>query len=219
MKFTLNLPSHEIKADDFDDTTSVGVSSHLDGFSFNLNSPKTKVDIAATNSTSTPPIKFSYASKTLNMGWNHSTPGPYGRFEHGAVDLDFTFTGTAAWTQGPNPEEHPNQLGMVFSFASELGVEVKAKDHTIWEKLCGASNALPPHAKDIKPKAPELSIDMSPMDFFLTTNLLFPSEHIFHMDDPGQTTDRKGLMTPRDTILTGTIKRGPASARKLAEVK
>ncbi|KAK4140763.1 uncharacterized protein C8A04DRAFT_14673 [Dichotomopilus funicola] len=207
MKFTLNLPSHEIKADGYDNTTTMGVSSHLDGFHFNLNSPKTKLDIAAANSTSTPPIKVSYASGTLNMGWSHSTPGREGHHEYGSVDLDFTFTGTATWTRGPNPEQHPNQLGMSFSFASVLGVKVNPKNHTIWERMCGASDALPPHAKDIHPEAPKISIDMSPMDFFLTTNLLFPGEHIFHMDDPGQTTELQGLMTPRDTILTGTIKR------------
>lgn len=212
MRFKLNLPSNVIKADRYSQRGGVisGVDFDMGGFSFNLNDPASELTISPTNSTSTPPVTLSYKSPTQKMGWAYHVRAPETPtyVEGGSVNADFSFTGTAVWGQGPDPKKHPNQLQLLFTFPSRLGVTIQPQKYAWWEQMVGARDTLPPHARGIHPEAPKISIDMSPMDYFLTTNLLFPGEHIFQVDDPGQTTDAQGIMTPRDTILTGTIKRG-----------
>jgi hypothetical protein len=212
MRFTFNLPSNQIVAPKVmirRGTAFSGIYFNMDGFSFNLDSPASDLVFSSTNSSSTPPVNISYTSETQRMNWGSSVTigGNPTSDEGGVVNAVFSFTGTARWGRGPNPELYPNQLQLLFSFGSHLGVKVDPQKYSWWEQIFGAKNSLPPSARDIRPAAPVISVDMTPMDYFLTTNLLFPGEHIFHIDDPSQTTEMQGLMTPRDTILTGMIKR------------
>lgn len=197
MRFTLNLPSHPIEAPQYQKATGEMVFN-MDGFFFNLDSPTAELVFSSTNSSPTPPVKLSYTSAPQRMEW--TSVDKFGRHvlsKSGAVDAKFSITGTASWGRGPKPELYPNQLQLLFTFASQLGITIEAKKQEWWKLFFGGTNALPPHARGINPSAPAISVDMTPMDYFLTTNLLFPGEHIFHVDDPSQTTDMQGLMTPR----------------------
>ncbi|KAH6637047.1 hypothetical protein F5144DRAFT_569522 [Chaetomium tenue] len=207
MRFEFKLPSHQIMARKYEEISGE-MLFNMDGFSFNLDSPVSNLVFSPTNSSPTPPVKLSYTSPPQTMEWNSTDKiGLHVVSKSGVVEAEFSLTGTASWGRGPNPERYPNQLQLLFTFAPQLGVKIEAKKQEWWKSFFGGTNALPPHARDMDLKTPAISIDMTPMDYFLTTNLLFPGEHIFHVDDPSQTTEMQGLMTPRDTILTGMVRR------------
>ncbi len=53
---------------------------------------------------------------------------------------------------------------------------------------------------------PDIDLNMDPLDYFLTTNLLLAGQHVFKSDDLDENSSSKGLAIPHELILTGDIK-------------
>jgi hypothetical protein len=210
MKFTYNLPSLQITRDEYIEKDMFHYFS-IRGFSFNLNNPASNAVLHPSAQDSYGPFKMIYLSNVQQIHWlkqKYSFKDKDDDVKSGTVEAQFSFTGSAKWGRGTNTASHPNQLQLNFTFASRLGVKLKAQSKSIWEELFGGSEELPPQARDISPPAPQIHVDLTPMDYFLTTNLLFPGKYLFRADDPAQTSNTQGIMSPRDTILTGMVNDG-----------
>ncbi|KAF3903711.1 hypothetical protein AA313_de0209145 [Arthrobotrys entomopaga] len=229
MKFKASLPSTAVEFLDIDRVEG-WYHTTIQGFSFNLNDPP--ADFVVGNKLAvfgTPSVQYSFVNVQPELKWRLVVNSPYDGViarEGGKTKITSTFKGEGTWT-GPTSIDHPNLLGMTIK---GLPYEVKAQpidNLSGWDKLNGGVNEVPPEYKNIKYDVPEFVLEMSPLDYFLTTNLLFPGEHIFISDDPVSLDESTGLSTPKDTILTGSIReivttaneRGRSGCRKCVSPK
>ncbi|CAD6448514.1 2d174b5d-fd00-4191-816f-e42350dcf1be-CDS [Sclerotinia trifoliorum] len=158
------------------------------------------------------PISVSFKSNTKRLEWSKNTyignaSDGFWDPEHGACNLTFKWSAKGQWKGSQNMKDHPNQLGITFNFDNTFGVEVNAEGASFWNSLLGKVDSVPSEYSSLKPPAPTIDLKLKPLDYFLTTNLLLPGEQVFIADSPVPENSgiQSGLMTPRDTILTGQI--------------
>ncbi|KAK0669443.1 hypothetical protein QBC41DRAFT_223864 [Cercophora samala] len=214
MKFTLNLPSYQVSAESVvEKGEGMGTKSelHMDGFSFNTDDSTSTLTLSPGRAAS--PFQLSYKSTTQTIGWSsvQYIPKMPPIRNSGQPKTNFLLSAAGSWTRGADEHNHPNEIRAVFTFDSAFKVEIDHPSYEGWKKVFFGRPFVPPQITNLRPAVPEISFPVAPLDYFLTTNLLFPGDHIFHADDPGATTDTQGIMSPRDTILTGTIKRVAAA--------
>ncbi|KAK6333040.1 hypothetical protein TWF718_010864 [Orbilia javanica] len=114
----------------------------------------------------------------------------------GATALRFSFAATANWLL----EYWGNSINQLnFIWFIDPTFTVKRKDSEV--RLGFA-----PPVEGWKPKLPSaFNMMTDPLNYFLVTNLLFPGDYTFRVDDPSFTTETQGLAVPRDVILTGSL--------------
>ncbi|KPM39266.1 hypothetical protein AK830_g7307 [Neonectria ditissima] len=191
-------------------------SRDMDGCTVNLNEKRMRLDISGRRPTaaSDKPVGLSWAGNEQTLSWaeTYDIVDPETRQHmwfgsHGTVKLNFAYGSSGQWQASSDPVNHPNQLSIGLSFDTSLKVTPAAEEASFWDKIWGKRDSVPSEYRDLRPRAPAIDVHLKPLDYFLTTNLLLPGQHIFHADDPvpASADVQAGLATPRDTILTGNI--------------
>ena len=121
----------------------------------------------------------------------------------GTTRVTFQFNGGASW-KAPlaiSSSESPNLISLGPFTHDECFSTVIAQDSVdTWQNIRNKTSLVdPPSFTGTKIVVPPIGLSMKPMDYFLTTNLLFPGTHMFVADPPTR------LATPRDMILTGNV--------------
>ncbi|KAB8277167.1 hypothetical protein BDV30DRAFT_234968 [Aspergillus minisclerotigenes] len=149
--------------------------------------------------------KISYTNKQ-QVKWKIDTvTGRIPGHEHGTTNLEFKWTATGSWKDKKTPG-HPNLLGFDWAGDKNWTITKSAEDVHWWEAFGGASSKIPEPLQNLQVPSPNTKLEMNTLDYFLTTNLLYPGKHIFNADDPSSGSTDKGLAFPHDLILTGEIK-------------
>ncbi|PLN82659.1 hypothetical protein BDW42DRAFT_192863 [Aspergillus taichungensis] len=101
----------------------------------------------------------------------------------------------------------PNLLNLKFTEHDRYGVKTEAQQPTFWEEwLMGGSGELPDFYRNLSAPRPNIDLTMHALDYFLTTNVFLPGQHIFKAHSPvADASKSKGLAFPRDLILTGDV--------------
>jgi hypothetical protein len=121
----------------------------------------------------------------------------------GTTRVTFQFNGSASW-KAPlaiTPSESPNLISLGPFTHDECFSTVITQDSVdAWQNIRNKTSLVdPPSFTGTMIEVPPIGLSMKPMDYFLTTNLLFPGTHMFVADPPTR------LATPRDMILTGNV--------------
>ncbi|KAJ5520797.1 hypothetical protein N7463_001250 [Penicillium fimorum] len=174
---------------------------HVDSIQFSPSKPKTTIKFSSDiNSKSN---KVEYTSDRQRARWREtiSADGRAGATLYW-TNLEFSWTSKGSWKDKSNVD-HPNLLGFDWIGDQHYKVNKSAEDHGWWNWFFGNNTSLPEPFKNLKVPRPELKMEMKTLDYFLTTNLLYPGKHIFKADDPTSESTEKGLALPHDLILTG----------------
>jgi hypothetical protein len=186
-----------------------GGSIKVAGIKFSPSSPKASISFSSEINSQAHSIR--YTSDEQHVDWEHWTTktsiGGEKRIEkeYGTTNLTFEWAATGSW-KDKKTTDHPNLLGFEWKRDGYWTILTSAEDQSIWQRFLGGSTRIPPNLQNLKVSGPEVSLEMSPLDYFLTTNLLYPGEHMFKADDPSSSSTDKGIALPHDLILTGEIK-------------
>lgn len=113
----------------------------------------------------------------------------------------FEWAGTGKWEE----EEvgKPNRIRLKFENTNEWIVKVSGSKRPWW--IPEEPDRLPKVYEKLVMKV-DIDIPMAELDYFLTTNLLFPGRHVLKAHAPyTKGNDHKGHAVPRDLILTGDV--------------
>lgn len=156
-------------------------------------------------------IVISYESESQTANWSLtyyaicSSPTP----QYGAVTATISWKAKGHWEGGTTTQ--PNLLRAVY--APDKNWTFKGED-TIPDSISGILRRIfpqtvdvPDHYQQLQPPVIGIDLKMNALDYFLTTNLLFPGKHVFRSHHPvvEDEKEKKGLGVPRDLILTGDI--------------
>jgi len=122
------------------------------------------------------------------------------------VDLTFSLAVNGQWSKGTDVKK-PNSLDFNIAWPSQLQTsgQVSIDENWFSSLITGAGGISPYFNVAVAlPQWPQAVMDV---DYFLTTNLLYPGKCWFNMDPPISSDDKttKGLACPRDIILTGQV--------------
>jgi hypothetical protein len=195
-----------------------GCDYHLDGLSGDMSTKNSTMSIVNNRSVADPatkPFQISYTSDEYLLSWHRDYLEPAGNkagfksvHKEGECKVSLEFKGYGQWVD-KSTENRPNMLGLDFTFDSTLKPIMKPvqKESTLSTWWSGFSNGMPPGYENLNAPAPKFDLQLASLDWFLTTNLLFPGLHVFRADPPvaASASSPTGLATPRDTILTGKL--------------
>ncbi|KAL3468736.1 hypothetical protein BJX99DRAFT_242816 [Aspergillus californicus] len=205
MKFSGKMRNKRIYIPTRNDKTENAVGFVLDyfeGVDFTPNMPETTIKISPTTGTSntdSSSITLTYKSDVKKVKWTRSRfDGQSYSNKSGDVNLQFGLNGVGWWEGGDR-----NQIHLNFRRNNDIRVDASAEKPPWWAPA--GSGQLPSHYKKLTMTL-DLDIAIGSLDYFLTTNLLFPGQHVFIADSPTPDADNNhGLAVPRDLILTGQI--------------
>lgn len=144
----------------------------------------------------------SWASNNMRLYWHYTTAGNGyggGTDEDGHVNIKYHLDITGAWTA--TDDEIDITWPMPKKFTQ---IDMKAESPGFWQYVCGGREAVPDLYANANPDVPGITLSFNPLNYFFTTNLILPGQHIFKADTPST-----GLAVPRDLILTGKTKELP----------
>ncbi|KAE8131252.1 hypothetical protein BDV38DRAFT_276117 [Aspergillus pseudotamarii] len=181
----------------------------MDGITFSPSKPVTSISFSSDINSKA--HKISYTSDEQHVDWSYytTTVGMNGERwmveHHGTTNLVFGWTATGSW-KDRKTTGHPNMLGLEWTGDKDWTITKSAKDQEWWEVITGGSTNIPENLQNLTVPRPNVDLEMNTLDYFLTTNLLYPGKHIFNADDPSSASTDKGLALPHDLILTGETK-------------
>ncbi|KAH7885601.1 hypothetical protein F5I97DRAFT_1887277 [Phlebopus sp. FC_14] len=80
-------------------------------------------------------------------------------------------------------------------------VTFEPENRTAWEKFLQGPDTVPKWMEGLDVEVPDFDLQLGSVDFFLTTNLLFPGDkQVIDVDK------KAGLHIPGDLYLVGTVK-------------
>ncbi|OAP55688.1 hypothetical protein AYL99_09840 [Fonsecaea erecta] len=220
MIFAYKFPPQNINVPGYPTDAGDPGTGYVNGSSFNFQDGQgTLTLLTATNSNPHAGAAV-YVGPTLNIGWGYTTTtvdplaGPIEHDHSGSVNATFFLNGRADWQNADTT--NPNELKMSVSYPGNFSNTVVAQQPSGWDEWAnGAVGGIPPEWQSISVAAPTQQANLS-MDYFLTTNLLFPGQVVFQASDvtaqsrPSPTPPVSGIATPRDTFLTGSINQNAA---------
>ncbi|GAB1194493.1 hypothetical protein APSETT444_003739 [Aspergillus pseudonomiae] len=185
--------------------------SDYDGFNFTVTNPPATVTVKPGITTSSEDaILISYKSKPETSEWSVNykatewAPPP----KSGAVSATLSWKAKGQWIAGT--QARPNLIGLTMTPDQNWSLNASETDHsnffTEWANKINGGIDVPDHYEGLQPPA-VFNLTMRALDYFLTTNLLFPGRQMFkaHIPVASAHANEKGLAVPRDLILTGDI--------------
>ncbi|KAE8153965.1 hypothetical protein BDV25DRAFT_136335 [Aspergillus avenaceus] len=209
MTLTGGMKSVEVSIGRF--TSNAGSNfSWYDGVYFTGNSPRTDITVqSGPVAGRKDAVHVQYTSDPQYVTWGSTNTansmlvsGPKGN-----GNLTFAWGSRGTWST--EDSRNTNLLQLQFKHDAEWHITAKSKEgRTIllpcWETTANTDFVPQQYEKDIP--APQVDLKMKALDYFLTTNLLFPGRQMFRAHPvTGTDGDVKGLAIPRDFILTGDI--------------
>ncbi|CAK7229216.1 hypothetical protein SCUCBS95973_007146 [Sporothrix curviconia] len=225
-EFTLKSNNITIDADNYSSRT---YTSHVDGCTVDLNETPVTLTVNFKDTTATPSLS---AFQPLQLAWksnsksikssSRTTPDDYERSpssRRSSGRITFKYGGHGAWTASKDPAHHPNQLGVSWALDAQLTSVAEADQPDFWDSFFGGMvGEVPPKYRNLTLTAPTLDLTLTPLDYFLTTNLLLPGQHVFLADAPVADSSTSGIAAPRDVILTGRVAVNSSTANTAQQV-
>ena len=179
----------------------------MDGIKFKLSDPLTTIKFGGEVNARSNEVR--YTSKEQQAKWEITDydGGEDGRWNDGTVHLGFTWAAKGFW-KDKSTLTNPNLLGVDWISDKNWTVTTYGtRDEFDFTKLgfVARTHRVPDHFKGLTVPGPDVNLKMDSLDYFLTTNLLYPGRHIFKADNPASESTSKGLALPRDLILTGEV--------------
>jgi hypothetical protein len=209
-----NLKATKAHVDEINSMIGKSITQ-FDGVDFDAASPKTRIKLHSEFGPEQKQLSINYVSPTQKK--KHWEAGYYitvsagmvsvSKFvgSSGTVDLDFEFCAEGKW-ESVQSRDQPNRLIATFPKSVPWVVKPTAAEPTFWEAIWGKTGEVPGRYKNLTLEMDLARIEMGNLDYFLTTNLLFPGMHVFAADPPQIDSGLShGLAVPRDIILTGQI--------------
>ncbi|PKY03297.1 hypothetical protein P168DRAFT_305598 [Aspergillus campestris IBT 28561] len=176
----------------------------LAGFHFSPGVPKTTITLGGDINATSNEIQFT--SSTQEVSWKDEIGTEKGSVKgSGTVDLQFSWGAKGSWKDKSN-SDHPNMLGFDWVGDGNWNIHLPKVDERSWlERAWKGRGSVPAEYKNLQVPSPNVNLEVKTLDYFLTTNLLYPGKHIFKADNPSSDSTDKGLAFPHDLILTGQI--------------
>lgn len=156
---------------------------------------------------SDPRATFSYVTPQNTVSFSSSHTSRQGTNTNSAeVKMGFQLTGSVSW--GDTTTENPS-LGLTIAQQFTANNTVNT-DIGFWASLCG-QGSYPPYVKLSDLSAPvDVNLGrtaLPSLDILLTTNLIFPGQHVFIGHKVLAESDQSdtGMAVPRDVVLTGSL--------------
>ncbi|KAI1937148.1 hypothetical protein LOZ66_004065 [Ophidiomyces ophidiicola] len=207
MKFRFYLTSMELHVDKKDEHGSSLLATwrkKLDAVDFNMKDEMVSLEIGEKSSTNW--------SRSIRLNWSVYSNPTFGSAHttHGELTLTFKIAKEGHW------KLDGNKISFVIQFPDKFEVSAVADQHSFWEKFFdSASEDIPSEYKNLSLDIPVADMELRSMDYFLTTNLVFPGYTSFVPNSPDT-----GLAVPRDTIITGQIQTsGSATSFEIQSTK
>ncbi|KAF7168665.1 hypothetical protein CNMCM5623_001605 [Aspergillus felis] len=203
MQITARFPStpyHIDKEDNSDTGMGWKSSDHCDGMDFNANQDPVNINFVDHGAT----VSYSHTQR-LSYSSSFTSSGPHGstRGTSGSADFTLSLEANGTWSN-PN-RDSSNRLLLSVSLPATLTMNTS----NIKGGNFGMAFPQPPSSlTNLQIKTPTASMDSVSLDYFLTTNLLFPDQHVFDANEaPGS------IWHPRDTLLTGKVTQQTSTTR------
>ncbi|KAH7885595.1 hypothetical protein F5I97DRAFT_1811425 [Phlebopus sp. FC_14] len=141
--------------------------------------------------------------------WEYHDAGPSGIA--GSIQDHVTEgTTTAIHTLPKDPNTHPKVTTLLDDYSLKMDCSVskgdwkvtfKPEDRGGWDKFWRGPDTVPKWMKGLDVEVPDFNLHLGSVDFFLTTNLLFPGDkQVIDVDK------KTGLHIPADLYIVGTVK-------------
>ncbi|KAH8689860.1 hypothetical protein BGW36DRAFT_432825 [Talaromyces proteolyticus] len=206
MELTGSLRNTEIRIGRYEKRYKCGLFNQyvckegFDGVKTNCDKPKTKIVISPRPVSNGDSVTLSYESDRLQSEW-YSDTGTGGHIPYNDMYFNFEWAGTGKWEAAEG--DKPNKIRLRFENTNEWIVKVSGSKPPWW--IPDEPDRLPNVYEKLVMKV-DIDIPIAELDYFLTTNLLFPGQHVFKAHAPyTKGDDHKGLAVPRDLILTGDV--------------
>lgn len=208
MQFSGDLDSADV---DIPKKKAEGTAIDHGALSFSPSKPATTITCHPELATSEKPhVTIAYKSDEYSIYWERSkretTRGdiiPGNLVEDGWVKPTFYWNAHGKWGS-KSTGQHNNILTLTFTLDSLWNITYRSEGSDSW--FLGSTTRIPGYFRNRSVPAPSISLEMKALDYFLTTNILFPGKHLFKADPPIANNDKsKGLAVPKDLILTGEI--------------
>ena len=168
---------------------------HVDAISFDLNSAPA-VFFLDKNS---PFVTLKYEKR--DVGYYHEYTLMVGIMvgtatrKSGQAVFTFSADGKGTWKSNGN-----EQFGISFELPANFKVDANPESKGLLAKVFGAMDTKIKAMDNLSIAVPPFSLDLGAIDFFLTTNLLLPGQHIFKLRAVPD-----NLYFPRDILLQGDV--------------
>ncbi|GIJ92156.1 hypothetical protein Asppvi_011132 [Aspergillus pseudoviridinutans] len=195
MQITARFPStpyHIDKVDTSDSGFGWNSSHQCDGMDFNANQDPVSINFVDHGAT----VSYSHTQR-LSYGSSFTSTGPHGSTRGASGSADFTLSLQANGTWSNPNRDSSNRLLLSVPLPATLTMNTS----NVSGAAFGMAYPSPPSSlTNLQIKTPTASMDSVSLDYFLTTNLLFPDQHVFDANEaPGS------IWHPRDTLLTGKV--------------
>lgn len=120
------------------------------------------------------------------------------------ITIKFAASGSGSWKVTPSAAGAPNQIELPLPNQTGMQITLTNEGRALFD-LTHYSADLRNNVTNVT--VPTVKVEFGHLDYFLTTNLLFPGERVFYAKEGG-------IATPRDTMIVGNIKRldGPSES-------
>ncbi|KAF3921112.1 hypothetical protein AA313_de0209872 [Arthrobotrys entomopaga] len=207
MKFQGKLPSNTVSVPEYDRPHGKGWGAvegpndkggHVNSCSFSLNSDFCKFEFQ----NSSTDLSFEHTEYGIDYyAWDEKWVGGFNSGnlkwvkEWGKLDVKFKFNAQGSWTV------NDNKIALKFAVPKTFSADPKPQDPSFWKRFWNTQNSLYTSVfNSIAPPVPDINISFKDLDYFLTTNVLFPGKNVFKVRDSSEK-----LFVPRDLVILGQI--------------
>lgn len=128
----------------------------------------------------------------VTAGMGHTSP------HYGKVDVTVTLKKPAVALGTLSDSDLT--LANITLGASDFSVSTESHSCSVWERFNGCSESVPEfYKRDMKLRIPSINLALPGLDFFATTNLLSPGQHVIDIDM------KTGVKTPCDFLIVGKV--------------
>ncbi|KAK0633954.1 hypothetical protein B0T14DRAFT_492023 [Immersiella caudata] len=222
MKMDFNFSSFTIKRDavqkgdvfHVDPLDSRILTRYVDGFSFDMASTPATLTIhpgLSVKGSATGEITWKGPPTRLNWNYLLNTPVPVPI--KGVADLDFSLSGRGTWEDGADSAS----TALKFRWDMPKHLQPVVTPETMpsdWDAFWnGRVNMIPTELVNPVFEGFDLS-STAELDYFLTTNLLLPGQHMFSPDPlvANSAAAQRGISVPHDVLLTGVLTLPPTAS-------
>ncbi|WP_437313022.1 hypothetical protein [Sorangium sp. So ce385] len=128
----------------------------------------------------------------VTAGMGHTSP------RYGKIDITITLNEPAVALGTLSDSDLT--LASITLGASDFTVKTDSHSCSFWERLGGCSESVPEfYERDMKLRIPSINLALPGLDFFATTNLLSPGQHVIDI------ATKAGVKTPCDFLIVGKV--------------
>jgi hypothetical protein len=173
--------------------TGIFSGYNYDGLSINLKDNPLNVTVKEGQ------IGVSFSGRTSSEWSEYIATGHPGGNSYGKVDVTISVNKSATPIILSEEDDIHSSVSLN---ASDFNVSTSAHGCSVWEGFNGCRETVPAFYERDLPgtlQIPSINLNLTGLNFFNTTNLLAPGEHVIQFDST------KGVQTPHDFLLVGNV--------------